>query len=182
LHSQTLACSLFLDDEEDTMWLVMIWLHASAGVLGLALGLYLVLRPAAARLARWPVTTHVVLIAVLVVALIAAVALHWPELESAQRIAFSGLTLLGLYTLVRAGQAASLTRRHPGGRHGEFVQHVGFTLISLFDGFVIVGAIDLGAPTWAVIALGAGGVVAGIRFVRSRVERVERVASRSAPR
>ncbi|WP_022885347.1 hypothetical protein [Glaciibacter superstes] len=47
-----------------------------------------------------------------------------------------------------------------------FVNHVGFTLISLFDGFVIVAAIDLHAPPWLVASLAIGGVIAGIIGVR----------------
>jgi hypothetical protein len=38
---------------------------------------------------------------------------------------------------------------------------VGFTLIALFDGFVIVRAIDLGVPIWLMLAIGALGVLAG---------------------
>jgi hypothetical protein len=44
--------------------------------------------------------------------------------------------------------------------------HVGFTLISLWDGFVIVLAIDLGAPGWLVAVLAVLGVVVGIRSLR----------------
>ena len=48
-----------------------------------------------------------------------------------------------------------------------YVDHVGFTLISLFDGFVIVSAIDLKAPGWLVGALAVLGVVVGIRTVNA---------------
>jgi hypothetical protein len=37
----------------------------------------------------------------------------------------------------------------------------GFTLISLFDGFVIVSAIDLGSPIWLVVAIGVLGILVG---------------------
>ena len=38
---------------------------------------------------------------------------------------------------------------------------VGFTLITLFDGFVIITALDLGAPAWLVIATAVAGIAAG---------------------
>jgi hypothetical protein len=55
---------------------------------------------------------------------------------------------------------------------------MGFTLIALFDGFVIISALDLGAPSWLVVAPGVLGIVVGRLGVR-RVQR--RVASFSAP-
>jgi hypothetical protein len=64
-----------------------------------------------------------------------------------------------LYRAYRAYQA--LERRGHGWRM-SFVDHLGFTLISLFDGSVIVGAIDLGAPVWGVVLIAVTGVLAGI--------------------
>ena len=70
--------------------------------------------------------------------------------------------MLGLYILQRANHARlALRLRHEGWRIA-YIDHVGFTLISLFDGFVIVGAIDLGAPGWLVAAAALLGVVGGI--------------------
>jgi hypothetical protein len=42
------------------------------------------------------------------------------------------------------------------------MEHVGLTLIALWEGFVIVLAIDLGAPGWLVV-LAVLGVVLGNR-------------------
>ncbi|NJC69127.1 hypothetical protein HC031_05255 [Planosporangium thailandense] len=39
-------------------------------------------------------------------------------------------------------------------------------LISLFDGFVIVSAIDLHARTWLVLIVAVGGVLAGIQSMK----------------
>jgi hypothetical protein len=56
---------------------------------------------------------------------------------------------------------------HPRQRLATSVHRcVGFTLISLFDGFVIVGALDLGAPGCLVVLVGAAGVAAGILAMR----------------
>jgi len=45
---------------------------------------------------------------------------------------------------------------------------VGFTVIALFDGFVIVSSLDLGAPIWLVVVIGVFGVLGG-RAAISRV-------------
>jgi hypothetical protein len=42
---------------------------------------------------------------------------------------------------------------------------MGFTLISLFDGFVIVAAIDLGFPSWLTGLIGIIGIIAGINAI-----------------
>jgi len=43
-----------------------------------------------------------------------------------------------------------------------YIGHVGFTLISLFVGFLVVGAIDLDLPGWLVGVVAVGAVVGGI--------------------
>lgn len=40
----------------------------------------------------------------------------------------------------------------------------------LFDGFVIISALDLGAPTWLVLAIGLLGIVVG-RYALGRVKK-----------
>jgi hypothetical protein len=55
-------------------------------------------------------------------------------------------------------------RRHPartGGPTGAYLEHIGFTLIALADGFAVVAAIRSGAPGWAVCVLAVGVVVVG---------------------
>ena len=53
-----------------------------------------------------------------------------------------------------------LHRPRNGWRH-KYIDDIGFTLISLFDGFVIVAAIDLNAPVWAIVLIAILGVVVG---------------------
>jgi hypothetical protein len=64
--------------------------------------------------------------------------------------------------LVRAYQAYKVQEEQVQDWRASYIDHVGFTLISLFDGFVIVSAIDLGMPTWVVIVIAVLGVVVGI--------------------
>lgn len=50
----------------------------------------------------------------------------------------------------RAWRAGTRLRtRHPGWQR-RYLDDIGFTLIALFDGFVVVGAIDLSLPAWLI--------------------------------
>ena len=92
--------------------------------------------------------------------LIVAVATDWSQLDTLKRAIFAGLLLLGAYTGFRAWLAARKlnTSLNPPG----YVADIGFTLIALFDGFVIVTAFDLGAPIWLVVIVGALGIILGV--------------------
>ena len=48
----------------------------------------------------------------------------------------------------------------------SYADHTGFTLIALFEGFIIAGGMDLGAPGWLTAAVAVLGVIAGNRVVR----------------
>jgi hypothetical protein len=56
-------------------------------------------------------------------------------------------------------------RVQPGDWWTTYVDHIGFTLISLFEGFIIVSGIDLGAPGWLTAVVAILGVVVGNRVL-----------------
>jgi hypothetical protein len=58
-----------------------------------------------------------------------------------------------------------LRRPAPGGRAG-YLDDLGFTLIALFGGFVIVAAVDLGLPAWLVAVIAVGGIAGGIQAMK----------------
>ena len=152
------------------MWQAMIVLHSLAGVGAFLVGLA-ALQPARLRRHPWLAPVLLWLLVALVVSMAGAMASHWNELPVATRLAFSGLFGLGVYMLHRArlgGAAAS------GPDPTRSIDDVGFLLISLFDGFVIVTALDLGAPPWLVAAAAAGAVLVGHRLVARRKLVVER--------
>lgn len=99
----------------------------------------------------------------MVLCLVAVVALDWAGLDRGSRIVCGALTLFALFIGWRGWHARRLLRDRPLGRADAYVEDVGFTLIALFDGFVIVSALDLGAPVWLVVlaAVLAGGVGIG---------------------
>ncbi len=150
---------------------ILIVVHAAGGALGFFLGVYVAIRPDAAMRRRWPMPIYEAFIAILVLGLIAVVVADWPTLELWQQIPFALLAVLGLYTLLRAVQAGRVGRRRGDGWRTTFIDHVGFTLISLFDGFVIVLAIDLRAPLWLVGIIAVAGIavgIAGVRYLQRR--------------
>ena len=145
---------------------VLIVLHAAAALLGFAAGILCLRIPAPAtgrfRVYFWSLVAMVVF-------LFAAVSVHWGELDTAARVTFTGLAMLGLYMVWRAARAGTRLRRHDQGWQPRYLDDIGFTLISLFDGFVIVTAIDLGAPVWLVVLIAVAGVAGGIYAV-SRIK------------
>ncbi len=144
------------------MWQVMITLHTVAGVAAFAVGMA-VLQPRRARRHRWLLPTLLWLLVVLVVTMVGAMAAHWSDLPAATQIAFSALVGLGGYMVFRARRARAAGP--------PALDDAGFLLISLFDGFVIVTALDLGAPPWAVAVLAGAAVVGGHRAVQQTKRR-----------
>ncbi len=133
---------------------VLIYGHAVGGLVAFGLGC-LVLRP---RKADAVFHAYFVALWAMVLLLVAVVGVDWRELPPVSRLTYSGLTLLAFYTGFRGVQARRLLRHQTVGWKGDYIAHVGFTLISLFDGFVIVGALDMNAPSWLVGAVGVLGV------------------------
>jgi hypothetical protein len=63
--------------------------------------------------------------------------------------------------VVRAELAVRRSPARTGGPTAAYLEHLGFTLIALADGFAVVAAIRGGAPGWAVGALAPGVVAVG---------------------
>jgi len=147
------------------MWnTVFVTVHASAAVVAFAAGL------ASLRSGRF-LAAYRIAVGLMAAALVPAVLVDWADTDPVARGAFTGLIGLAAAMVVRAELAArslSAARRPTV----AYVEHVGFTLISLAVGFVVVSGIRLGAPAWLVAAIGVGIVLAG----RSAVGRVGRQA------
>ena len=150
------------------MYLLLIVLHALAGVLAFASGCAVIRPPVDVHGVRFRL--YLGSLVALVVFLVAAIASHWANLDTMPRLIYAALTVLGLFMLWRAWRA-----RTAAVQGASYVEHVGFTLIALFDGFVIVSAIDLGALIWLVLVIAVAGVLVG-RWAIARVQ-----ASRYGP-
>lgn len=146
---------------ESVLHTVLIYGHAIGGLVAFGLGC-LVLRP---RKVGAVFRAYFVALWVMVLLLVAVVGIDWRELPPVSRFTYGGLTLLALYTGFRGAQARRLLQERSVHWKGAYIGHVGFTLISLFDGFVVVGALDMNAPGWLVGAVGVLGVVVGVSAV-----------------
>jgi len=154
--------------------------HAIAGLIALIFGCLVLRPPASIRSVAFRV--YAVALAAMLVLVTAVVLVDWPDLSGGQRVTFAALIALGVYTVLRGAQALRALRRQPAGWRARYVDHVGFTVISLFDGFTIVAAIDLGAPLPVVIITGVLGVVVGIlaiNRVKARLDATGPVAARA---
>jgi hypothetical protein len=83
-------------------------------------------------------------------------------------------SLVGMvvFMLYRATKAREVQEARPAGWRGTAIDHIGFTLISLLEGFIIVAAIDLGVTGWIIVIAAIVGLLAGrwaIQMAKSRV-------------
>ena len=99
--------------------------------------------------------------AVMLAALVPAVLVDWTTTDATARAVFAGLIGLAAVMVARAELAVRRRPERTGGPTAAYLEHIGFTLIALADGFAVVAAIRGGAPGWAVGVLAVGVVVAG---------------------
>ena len=97
-----------------------------------------------------------------------------------KQIIFGGLVILGGYMIWRAVQAVTVLTKQQQEDQLKVIDHVGFVLISLFDGFAIVSALDLQAPGWlvAVIAVGIGIYGINLRKKTLKMQMIQNSSSR----
>jgi hypothetical protein len=149
--------------EEQMLHTVLIILHATTALVCFGAGvLSLGLQTATSgrfRLYFWSLLAMLVFMA-------GAIAVRWVDVELSARSIFLGLGALGIYMAYRAGRAGTRLRRHDQDWRPRYLDDIGFTLISLFDGFVIVAAIDLGAPVWLVVLIAVAGVAGGVQAMK----------------
>ncbi len=154
------------------MYILLIVLHTVAGLLAFGFGCVVIRPTEDTRGVRFRI--YLGSLVALVVFLVAAIGSHWPDLSTTPRVIYVALTGLGLFMVWRAWRARTAPVQDE-----RYVEHVGFTLIALFDGFVIVSAIDLDAPVWLVLVIAVGGVLAGRRAI-DRVKATVRAATAGA--
>jgi hypothetical protein len=152
------------------MHVAALTIHTIAALVALAAGLVVVAEPRRVR-SQALFDVYVLALCVMTVALIVAIGIDWSDLESGARVAFVALAALAV-GIVWAGGRARRLRGRPQAMH-SMIELAGFTLIALFDGFVIVTAIDAGAPGWLVGVVAVAGVLFGRRLVALAHRRAE---------
>jgi hypothetical protein len=101
-----------------------------------------------------------VLLMLMEVFLVITILSHVTSLPAITQLIFGGLAILGLYMIWRAVQAVSVFQEQNGNQLAV-IDHIGFNLIALFDGFAIISALDLHAPGWLVAVIAVGAVALG---------------------
>lgn len=104
--------------------------------------------------------------------LVLAIAAEWAVNDVVSRVLFVAFAVLGLFMLWRADQARRIRPSGSAGPSASYVGHVGFTLVALFDAFIVILVLNLGAPGGLVAAAGVLIAVAGhfvLRAVRERL-------------
>lgn len=132
------------------MWhAVLIALHALTGTVALGAGLVAHRRRALYDVYLWSLVATVVFLA-------AAVAEEWARSGGLSRVLFTAFVVLGVVMVWLAFGA-----RRVAVLSGVYVDRVGFTLVALFDAFIVITVLNLGAPVWLVVASGVAVAVAG---------------------
>ena len=109
-----------------------------------------------------------VLLILMEVFLVIAILSHVTSLPTIKQLIFGGLVILVVYMIWRAVQAVTVLTEQQQEDQLKVLDHVGFVLISLFDGFAIVSALDLHAPGWLVAVVAVGAVALGISAINVR--------------
>ena len=149
----------------------LIILHATAATISFFAGCLLIFSLAQISNQRlfslywWTLVGMVVLLA-------AAMLVYWTAYSSIERIIFPGLLGLGIYMLYRARNASHLLGDQQNDWKHDYIEHIGFTLISLFEGFIIVSGLNSGISGWLVAVAAILGVFIGRWVIHSAQQRV----------
>ena len=98
---------------------------------------------------------------VLLVFLTGTVAIDWSRLQATQRVIYVVLIGLAAFMVARVILAFRLAQQQAGGWETRYMNHIYLTYISLWEGLVIVGLFDLGAPSWLIGAAAIGVLILG---------------------
>jgi hypothetical protein len=139
---------------------VLITLHAASGGISFFAGCWLMFSPRHIS-NRWLFGLYRWFLVGLVVFLVGAMLVYWTEYSGAEQIIFTGLFGLGMYMLIRARSANQLLGTQPADWKHSYIENIGFTLISLFEGFIIVTVLNLGSPGWLVALFAILGILIG---------------------
>ncbi|MGH2684136.1 MAG: hypothetical protein ACRDJP_01550 [Actinomycetota bacterium] len=133
----------------------LVLIHASAGIAGLITGLVSLAPPRTPSTRRWWRGVYLLCIAVLLATLTALIAIDWDSLDGIARIAFPALAVLAVVMAVRVVRANQVAVSKGSRWRERYIDHVYFSYISLWEGFVILPALNLPLPqvTVPVVAI-----------------------------
>jgi hypothetical protein len=148
----------------------LILAHATTATLAFLAGGLLILS-AKYFSSRWLFQVYLWSLIAMTFLLAGAIFVYWSEYSDVERVIFPGLLGLALFMLFRAWGAGLVSATQPKNWKLGFVEHVGFTLISLFEGFIIVSGLNAGVPGWLVGVIAVLGLFAGRWIIGSAKRR-----------
>ncbi|WP_225729171.1 MULTISPECIES: hypothetical protein [unclassified Nocardia] len=141
---------------------VLIYLHAAFGVASFGTGIAALRRGALCPSHLWTLIGTIVFLAL-------PIAGEWSKLDGTAQTLYSAFLVLGFYMIWRSTEACRVRPARGGAPSREYVSHLGFNLIALFDAFVVILVLDLGGPVWLIVTVGVLVAAAG-HPVRRRLE------------
>ncbi len=145
----------------------LVVVHASAGVGGLLAGLPSLAPPRPSDNRGWVRRLYLLFVLILLGSMAALIAIDWTDLDMSARIAFGALSGLGAVMAFRIFRAEREASQQTANWQERYIGHVYFTYISLWEGFVILPALDLPLPQ-VTVPLVAIGVLAIGHFLIAR--------------
>jgi hypothetical protein len=146
--------------DTSSMHNTFILLHAATATLAFLAG-WLLVSSTKYFSSRWLFYVYLWSLIAMTLLLAGAITAYWSEYSETERVVFPGLLGLALFMLFRAWGADAVFAAQQKDWKLGYVEHIGFTLISLFEGFIIVGGLDLGFPGWLVAVVAIAGILAG---------------------
>lgn len=146
------------------MWhTVFIAVHAITAVVAFAAGCIALPRGTLFGTYLWSLVGMTLFLAL-------AVASEWGVIAMPLSVLFAGFVALGGYMVWRAAQARRIRPTAAVGPSARYVEHIGFTLVALFDAFTVIAVLNAGAPGWLIATSGVLIAVVGhfaLRATRS---------------
>ncbi len=139
----------------------LVVIHASAGIAGLITGLVSLAPPSSPTTRRWWRGLYLLCIAILLVTLIALIGIDWDTLDGSAMIAFPALAVLAVVMAARVVRANQVAASQPPNWRKRYIDHVYFSYISLWEGFIILPALNLPLPQVTVPIIAVGVLLVG---------------------
>jgi hypothetical protein len=152
---------------------VFLSLHVAGGVVGLLIGAFAIRPPLVHQSRLWLRRAYATALIVLLVFLTGTIAIDWTGLQVMQQVIYVVLIGLAVFMVIRALLAFQVARQQAAGWETEYMDHIYFTYISLWEGFFIVGLIDLGAPAWLTAAVAMAVLILGAVLLRNYSRRFQ---------
>jgi hypothetical protein len=124
----------------------VVVIHAGAGVCGLIAGLAAIAPPRTDDGRGWLRALYVTSLTMVLVSLVMLLGADWDRLDPATRGVFSGLTAVAALMVYRITRAYEVAGTRGDGWREQYIRHVAFTYVALWEGFVILPALRLPYP------------------------------------